>query len=61
MTGARLADIALPDFGMPDEAPTIPAATYAARVEALRARVDARGYDRVIVYADREHSATSRS
>jgi len=57
MTKARLAEIALPDFGMPDARPEIPTATYAARVEALRARAETRGYDRLLVYADREHSA----
>ena len=57
MMKARLAEIALPDFGMPDARPEIPTATYAARVEALRARAETRGYDRLLVYADREHSA----
>ncbi len=53
----RLAAIGLPDFGMPGSMPTIPSATYAARLEALRERADRRGYDRLVVYADREHSA----
>ena len=53
----RLAEIGLPDFGMPETTPEIPAATYGARLEALRERADARGYDRLVVYADREHSA----
>ncbi len=57
MTTPRLAEVALPEFGVPDERPLIPAATYAARLEALRDRAEARGYDRVVVYADREHSA----
>jgi hypothetical protein len=57
MTTPRLAEVALPDFGVPDERPLIPAATYAARLEALRDRAEARGYDRLVVYADREHSA----
>ena len=55
--GPRLADIDLPDFGMPDTMPEIPPATYAARLAWLRERADARGYDRLVVYADREHSA----
>jgi hypothetical protein len=42
---------------MPDERPEIPAALYAARLERLREGADARGYDRLVVYADREHSA----
>jgi hypothetical protein len=57
MAGARLAEISLPDFGMPGAMPEIPPATYAARLERLRERADARGYDRIVVYADREHSA----
>lgn len=57
MAHARLAVVTLPDFGMPDEMPEIPAGLYGARIEALRARAEARGYDRLVVYADREHSA----
>ena len=56
MAQARLTEIELPDFGMPDAMPQIPAATYGARLAALRERADGR-YDRVVVYADREHSA----
>ena len=56
-TTPRLAEVRLPDFGMPDAQPEVPAATYGARLEALRERADARGYDRLVVYADREHSA----
>lgn len=54
---ARLAEIDLPDFGMPDTVPEIPAAVYRARLERLRTRADDRNYDRLVVYADREHSA----
>jgi hypothetical protein len=57
MATARLAEIGLPDFGMPDARPEIPATVYADRLARLRERADARGYDRVVVYADREHSA----
>jgi len=57
MTKARLADISLPDFGMPEAMPEIPAAVYRARMERLRARATNRYFDRLIVYADREHSA----
>ncbi len=56
-SAARLAQVALPDFGMPDAMPEIPPATYVARLERLRARAESRGLDRVVVYADREHSA----
>jgi len=57
MASARLARIDLPDFGMPEGRPEIPAPLYAARLARLRERAAARGYDRVVVYADREHSA----
>jgi hypothetical protein len=58
MRRARLAEIALPDFGMPDvAAPVVPAHLYTERVERLRARMAEHGYDQVVVYADREHSA----
>ena len=57
MARARLARIDLPDFGMPETEPEIPVSLYAGRLERLRERADARGYDRVVVYADREHSA----
>jgi hypothetical protein len=57
MSGARLAHIDLPDFGMPASMPTIPDAVYRARVERLRSLAADRGYDRLLVYADREHSA----
>ena len=56
-TTARLAEIALPEFGMPTAEPQVPAATYADRMERLRAAMDARGYDHLVVWADREHSA----
>ncbi len=57
-TTSRLAEIDLPDFGRPEgERPEIPAATYARRLEALRERAEAHGYGRLVVYADREHSA----
>ncbi|MDQ3407106.1 MAG: aminopeptidase P family N-terminal domain-containing protein [Chloroflexota bacterium] len=54
---ARLEEVRLPEFGMPDAMPAIPAAVYAARLERLRERADERGYDRLVVYADREHAA----
>jgi hypothetical protein len=57
MTSAHLATLDLPDFGPPGPAPEIPASLYAARIEKLRERAAGRGYDRILVYADREHSA----
>jgi Xaa-Pro aminopeptidase len=57
MPTARLATIDLPDFGRPTATPELPPGLYAARLKRLRERMAARGYDRLIVYADREHSA----
>ncbi len=50
-------EVDLPDFGRPSVTPEIPARLYALRLERLRERMDAARYDRVVVYADREHSA----
>ena len=52
------AAIDLPDFGVPDVAPGAArrASTPTASSGSGRAR-GARGYDRLVVYADREHSA----
>ncbi len=58
MGEAGLAEVALPDFGMPEREPVIPAATYEARIAAARERARARGFDALVIYADREHSAT---
>ena len=60
LTGARtprLARVDLPEFGRPAATPEIPAAVYAARLERVRERMTERGVDRLVVYADREHSA----
>ena len=57
MDRARLAPVTLPDFGMPTAMPSMPPATHAARLEALRERAERRGYQHIVVYADREHSA----
>ena len=54
---ARLAAIELPEFGRPGVTPEVLAEHYPARLERLRTRMAERGYDRVVVYADREHSA----
>jgi Creatinase/Prolidase N-terminal domain len=53
----HLAEIALPDFGMPDTEPLLTADSYAQRLERLRSAMDARGYDHLVVWGDREHSA----
>ena len=57
MAKARLADITLPSFGMPEIRPELPADIYPARIARLRERAAAARYDRIVVYADREHSA----
>jgi len=59
MSDARveLAEIDLPEFGLPREEPAIPAATYEARINAARQRAFDARYDALIVYADREHFA----
>ena len=54
---ARLARIELPELGPPGQRPELPASRYAERLAALRERADRAGYDRLVVYADREHSA----
>ena len=54
---ARLAEVDLPDFGRPAATPDIPRRVYAARLERVRERMDDAGYDRLLIYADREHSA----
>ena len=54
---ARLAEVDLPEFGRPAATPEIPPAIYADRLERLLDRMSQAGYDRLIVYADREHSA----
>src|SRR5262245_60133913 len=53
----ELAALVLPEFGMPETEPEIPAATYEARIASARQRAAAAGYDVLLVYGDREHSA----
>jgi hypothetical protein len=57
VTTARLAHITLPEFGVPERMPELPAELYVARLERTRERLAARGLDLLLVYADREHSA----
>ncbi len=57
MARAHLTEIALPDFGMPETRPEIPHTAYRRRLQHLRERMKGRGYDFVVVYGDREHSA----
>ncbi|MGH2381101.1 MAG: aminopeptidase P family N-terminal domain-containing protein, partial [Candidatus Limnocylindria bacterium] len=53
----RVARVELPDFGMPATMPEVGPATYASRMARLRELADDRGFERLVVYADREHSA----
>ena len=46
-----------PTSACPTAMPSMPAATYAPASKRLRERAERRGYDRLVVYADREHSA----
>ena len=57
MSAPRLASIALPEFGQPETRPELPTARYPERLERLRGRMAGRRYDRLVVWADREHSA----
>jgi hypothetical protein len=54
---ARLVEIGLPEFGMPEATPGLTTPIYEARLTRLREQMEAQGYDRIVVYADREHSA----
>ncbi len=54
---AELADLDLPEFGLPTVEPAIPADEYRFRMEELYARARELGYDVFVVYADREHFA----
>ena len=54
---SRLTTIDLPILPRPAVAPELPAGIYPPRVERLRERAAERGYDLLVVYADREHSA----
>ncbi len=56
-SGVELADIGLPDFGVPATEPSVPAATYAARLAAAAAAAAGAGLDALLIYADREHFA----
>jgi Creatinase/Prolidase N-terminal domain len=53
----RLAEVELPDFGMPATEPLVPASIYTERLERLRERMEIRGYGHLVVWGDREHSA----
>jgi hypothetical protein len=54
---SRLAEVDLPVFGSPESIPVIPPQVYADRVQSLRDRAAEVGFDHVVIYSDREHSA----
>jgi len=53
----ELAEIGVPDFGLPSAEPSVPTATYQARLAAAADAAVAAGLDALLVYADREHFA----
>ncbi len=57
MGDIKLSSVELPDFASPTVEPVIPPKTYTTRIEAARARAEQAGYQTLVVYGDREHSA----
>lgn len=57
MSVARLKEIALPDFGVPDQIPVIKPEIFRNRLDQIRLRTKQSGLDILVVYADREHAA----
>lgn len=55
---AILKNIHLPDFGRALDQPDFPASEYQARCEQAVERMRRAGFDALVVYADREHTAT---
>ncbi len=53
----KIATLDIPDFGAPATIPEIPAELYTERQRQLRKRMQDAGFDCLVVYADREHSA----
>ncbi len=54
---STLTHVPLPAFGQAEECPPLPAALYAGRLAAARARMAEDGLDALVVYGDREHFA----
>lgn len=57
MASFRLAEIALPEFGIPETRPELDKAAYAARFDRFLAAAKVRSLDAIVLYGDREHSA----
>jgi Creatinase/Prolidase N-terminal domain len=55
--GVWLGPVDLPSYDLPAEQPSVPVATYEARLAAARAAATGAGLDALVVYADREHFA----
>jgi len=55
--GVSLGPVDLPAYDLPVEQPSVPVATYEARLGAARAAAAEAGLDALVVYADREHFA----
>jgi hypothetical protein len=53
----ELAELKLPDLGLPTIEPAVPAETFAARMENARQRTAEAGLNALLVYGDREHAA----
>lgn len=56
-TSVEMAAIDLPDFGLPETEPVLGADTYRRRIERVCAAAGEVGFDLLLVYGDREHSA----
>lgn len=57
MGSSTLAEIDLPDFGMPKTEPRVSGSTYQTRLEKLYDAAEDAGYTSIVVYGDREHLA----
>jgi hypothetical protein len=53
----HLANVKLPDFGVPQVRPELPVRIFENRIHSFQKQATADGMDIIIVYADREHSA----
>lgn len=57
MSGTRLAEVKLPDFGSPVFEPRLPPGIFAGRMQRLLARMAEESLDALVIYGDREHAA----
>lgn len=58
MSPATLRRVEIPSFGPPATQVDLPPSLYAARLDRLRDAAARHGFDRLVLYADREHSAS---